>query len=109
GDARVDDVLAVVAGVVPAAGGLHGSLGARRGVYQRVGVRRAWHVARRMAVARVGRSEVHGRAAALAVEGARRQVEELRVDVRRDVELVAGADAGHVEIEGAGLGERGEI
>src|SRR5207249_12089781 len=60
-------------------------------------------------LARVGRSEVHRRAAALAVEGARRQIEKLRVDFRRDVELVAGADAGHVEIEGAGLGEHGEI
>ena len=53
--------------------------------------------------------EVHGHPAALAVEGARHEEERARVDVGGDLEVVAGAEAGYVEVEGAGFGEGGEV
>src|SRR5439155_20470466 len=109
GDARVHDVLAVVAGIMPAPRRLDGAARARGRVHEGVGIRRARRVTGGMAVAGIGRGQVHRRSATLPVEGAHREIEDLRVDVRGDVELVAGAHAGDVQIEGAGLIDDGEV
>ena len=97
GDAAVDDVLAVVARVVPAAADVEPVVADAR-LAGHVGVTlvgRHAEVAGRAGVLRADQRAVDGDAAALDVEELQRVRAQLVVDRRRDVERVAGLAVGH--------------